>query len=101
IHSRFAGARVLLTLRDSSGIRLWKTFTLPREAGVSAPGVLELNEPLPADLRYGCSVDVQYVDQEDLVHLASKLIHVKPDDRILTVETKMKEVCTPGEKVKI
>ena len=97
IHSRFANAVVLLTLRDSTGLRHWKRFKLTK-------GMAEINEPLPAGLRYGCAVTVQYADSaalSDYVHFASKLLHVEPADRLLTIATKMKPVYRPGETVSL
>ncbi len=94
IHSRFANAKVLLTLRDSSGIRLARPLQLK-------DSMLLLSEPLPADLRYGCAVDVQYLDEEKQVYTADRFIRVVPADRMLSVETKLKETVQPGETVHV
>ena len=94
IHSRFANARILMTLRDSKGIRFWKPFEMDGT-------VLRFRQKLPAGLHYGCSVDVQYVEEGGRIHIAEEFIRVKPDDRILTIKAGMKEVCNPGENVKI
>jgi hypothetical protein len=95
IQSRYAGARVLMTLRDSVGIRLWKTVELDKK------GVAEIKEVLPDDLRYGCMVTVQYADDPaaPAMHLSSRAIHVEPVARTLKIETKTKPVYGPGEKV--
>ncbi len=93
IHSRYAGARVLLTVRDSTGIRFWKPIQFEGSAA-------ELRLPLPKELRYGCCVDVQSF-QDGQVLIASKLIRVKPVDRMLTIETRTKDVYGPGEKVRL
>ncbi|MBY0525447.1 MAG: hypothetical protein K2R98_18720 [Gemmataceae bacterium] len=94
LHSRFADARVLLTLRDSSGIRASKVLQM-------TGSFLKLNEELPGNLRYGCAVDVQYIDQESQVHIANKFIRVAPADQMLTIKTTTKDVYGPGEKVKL
>ena len=94
IHSRFAGARVLLTLRDSRGLRTWRILRLK---GIS----LLLAQRLPEDLGYGCSLEVQCVGNDGRAHIAEKFIRVRPVDRILTIKTRMKKVCDPGEKIKI
>ncbi len=94
IHSRFRDATLLLTLRDSSGIRLWRTI---RTTG----SVAALKERLPAGLAYGCTVRAYYVDKAGRTHAAQKNVRVVPVDRMLTVRTEMKEVCQPGEEAKI
>ena len=97
IQSRYADAVVLLTLRDSTGLRFWKSFKLEK-------GMAEIAETLPAGLKYGCAVTIQYADSAtpaDPVQFASKLLHVEPTDRLLTIDTKMKTVYRPGDTVKI
>jgi uncharacterized protein YfaS (alpha-2-macroglobulin family) len=94
VHSRFSDAVILLTLRDSKGIRFWKPLKIDGN-------VLRFKQSLPKGLRYGCSVDVQYVEDADQLHIAEEFIRVRPDDRILTVKAKMQDVSKPGEEVKI
>ncbi|MEK6234222.1 MAG: hypothetical protein N2C14_05895, partial [Planctomycetales bacterium] len=94
IHSRFAGARVLLTVRDSQGVKLWKAYTLRKSAA-------RFRLSLPDGLRYGCTVEAQYLDGDGQTHLASRFVRVNPIDRLLTVKTEMKSVCRPGEEVRI
>jgi hypothetical protein len=94
IHSRFADARVLLTVRDSNGIRLAKPLQLK---GAS----LALDEPMPSGLRYGCSVDVLYLGEHGESYVAARYVRVMPTDRMLTVTATTKDVYGPGEKVKI
>ena len=92
LHSRFAGARLLMTLRDSRGIRLWRTIKL-------TGGAMRFSQHMPHDLNYGCSIIVQYVDKDGQIYTAHKNVRVRPVDRILDVQTTMKKVVTPGEKV--
>ncbi|MCH8829029.1 MAG: hypothetical protein IID45_05575, partial [Planctomycetes bacterium] len=94
IHSRFANARVLLTLRDSVGVRVWKTIQLK---GSTA----RFSERLPQGLRYGCTVEVQYVDATGRNHIAEKFVRVIPRDRMLKIDVKAPETCAPGKEVTI
>ena len=94
VHSKFADARVLLTVRDSTGIRLAKPLRL--KGGVAA-----LNEALPEGLHYGCNVEVLYFDEKDRVHHAAKFVRVLPEDRILTIKPTVQETVRPGEQVKV
>jgi len=95
IYSRYTGAKVLLTLRDSSGLRFWKPMTL------NDKGVATIDESLPAELKYGCSVDLHYLDDAGINFVLGRFIRVNPKDRILTVTTQVKEEVIPGEQVKI
>jgi hypothetical protein len=95
ITSRYANARLLLTVRDSTGLRLWKPLTLNKY------GTLRIHEPLPADLRYGCSVEIQYADSVDRIAYAEKFVRVVPADRFLTITPTLKPTVAPGETVKI
>src|SRR5262249_52691600 len=95
--SRFADARVLLTVRDSRGYRLWQTVTLEK-------GAASFRLDLPPDLRYGCTLEGQYCDSplpEAPIHVASSSFHVEPAGKLLTVQTKMKSTVAPGDKVSI
>ncbi|MFH2007536.1 MAG: alpha-2-macroglobulin family protein [bacterium] len=94
IHSRFGWAVVLLTLRDSLGVRSWKRIRL-------TGAVAHLDEPLPAELRYGALVDVQYIDSTGKTHVADRFLQVRPDARTLKIETKMKKVVRPGDEAEI
>src|SRR5262249_5124180 len=58
LHSRYADATALLTLRDSTGIRMTRPI-------VFSAGTCKLNETLPEGLRYGCTVDVSYPDDDE------------------------------------
>ena len=89
LHSRFARARVLLTLRDSTGIRLVKPLQIEGTR-------LALAERLPADLHYGCSVEVQYIERNDQTFIVSKFIRVAPVERMLTIKTSTRETIWPG-----
>jgi hypothetical protein len=95
ITSRHAGARVLLTVRDSTGLRLWKPLTLGQD------GTLRLRETLPGGLRYGCAVEVQYPDEGGQLAFADRFLRVVPTDRMLTITPTVKPTVAPGEKVKI
>jgi hypothetical protein len=95
VHSKYADACVLLTLRDSTGLRMWRTLHL-------TDGTADLKLNLPADLRYGCSIAVQYADVPrgaESAHVASRTFHVVPAERMLTIRTAVKPVCEPGEKI--
>jgi hypothetical protein len=97
VHSRFADARVLLSVRDSTGYLTWKTLQM-------AKGSADVDVAMPAHCRYGCYVDVQYEDApqgEDTTHIASQFIHIRPCERLMTVETHVKPVVNPGEKVSL
>lgn len=93
VHGRYTDARALLTVRDSSGIRLTKPVTF-------TGGLCELNEQLPADLRYGCTVDVCYPDA-DHAHVAQAFFRVVPAGRMLTVQVKAPESVPPGSTVEL
>jgi alpha-2-macroglobulin len=95
IFSRFAGARVLLTLRDSSGVRLAKSIAL------DARGVARIDEPIPAGIKYACTVDLHYPDEKGFNHVLGRMVRVNPTDRMLTVTAKVKPEVTPGEVVKL
>ena len=84
LQSRFADARALLTLRDSTGIRMTKPITFVK-------GVCRLDEKLPAGLRYGCTVDVIYPDDAGHAFGAHAFTRVVPADQILNVKVE-----TPG-----
>jgi uncharacterized protein YfaS (alpha-2-macroglobulin family) len=95
VHSRYADARVLLTVRDSIGYRAWKTLQL-------AGGMAEIDLELPAACRYGCSVEAQYADRaEDGADVASQHIYVRPVQRMLDIQTRLKPVVGPGDRVAI
>ena len=95
IKSRYANARVLLTLRDSTGLKLWKPLTLGKD------GMLVVEESLPADLRYGCSVEVQYANEPSKLSIADRFVRIVPKDRMLTITPTVKPTVGPGEVVKI
>ncbi|MFO0844191.1 MAG: alpha-2-macroglobulin family protein [Gemmataceae bacterium] len=92
VHSRFADAKALLTLRDSTGIRLARPIAF-------TDGVCRLNVELPANLRYGCTVDVTYPDEPDHAHVAHSFVRVVPKDRILAVDVKTPDAVPPGATV--
>ena len=97
IRSCFADARVLLTLRDSSGLRWYKPFRLQ-------DGKVDIKEALPRDMKYGASLEVFYADRhpsEEPPYVARRLIHVVPRDRMIAIRTKHKAVYEPGEKVSL
>ncbi|MBN9118074.1 MAG: hypothetical protein J0I06_02720 [Planctomycetes bacterium] len=95
VHTRFSGAKMLLTLRDSSGVKL----AVPVTAG--ANGVVRFDEPLPANLRYGCAVCVRYPESATNVHADQRDVFVIPTDRTLTVSTTAPETVGPGAEVKL
>ncbi|HWG44801.1 MAG TPA: alpha-2-macroglobulin family protein [Gemmataceae bacterium] len=94
VQSKYADAIVLLTLRDSVGLQMWQTLRLSK-------GKAEVKLPLPPTIHYGCSVEVQYVDGDDdadPTHVASRIIHVVPAQRMLTIHSEIKPICQPGAK---
>lgn len=95
VHTRFAGAKVLLTLRDATGVRLTKVLT------ASKAGVAAIDEPLPANLRYGCAVTAQYAESDTLVHADQRELFVVPDDRTIAVTTSDPGTVGPGAEVKL
>jgi hypothetical protein len=95
VHTRFAGARVLLTLRDAAGVRLVKPLT------AGADGSVRFDEVLPPNLRYGCAVCAQYVESAATVHADLHDVFVIPTDRTLTVTTTAPETVGPGADVKV
>ena len=93
IDSAFAGARVLLTLRDSHGVRWWQTLQLEGSTG-------RFSLSLPPGLSYGCSLAVQY-PTPSRVHVAQQIFRVRPDDRTLRIDAKTPADCRPGQKVRL
>lgn len=91
VRSKFADACVLLTLRDSVGLRLWKPLRL-------AEGKADVKLLLPEELHYGCAVEVQYADGDEPPFVASRLVHVIPAGRMLTVHSDIKSVLQAGEQ---
>ena len=93
VHTRFAGAKVLLTLRDSTGIKLTRTLT------AGGNGVAKIDEPLPANLRYGCAVCVQYPETATTIHADQRELFVIPSDRTIKVATSVPQEFGPGAEV--
>lgn len=95
IFSRYGGARVLVTLRDSSGIRFAKPYTL------GDTGIARIDEPIPDGIKYACHVDLQYSDEKNLNHVLGRMIRVTPTDRMINVTAATKDEVKPGEVVRI
>ena len=93
VHTRFAGAKLLLTLRDSQGIKLTKTLT------AAANGVAHINEELPANLRYGCAVAVLYPESSSAIHADQRELFVIPNDRTIQVTTTVPAEVGPGVEI--
>lgn len=93
IQSPLKDARVLITLRDSRGIQLWKRATLEK-------GVLAFSLTLPKNLSYGSVLSVRYADEKQ-IYTASQKIRAVPLHRILTIKTSHQKIYGPGEKVKL
>jgi uncharacterized protein YfaS (alpha-2-macroglobulin family) len=92
LHSRFTGAKILLTLRDSRGIRLWRTIDMPTTA-------MRFSMHLPANLNYGCSLVAQHVDRDGQIFTAHRNIRVVPSDRMLDITTTVPKTVEPGKDV--
>src|SRR5262245_8942658 len=95
IFSRYAGARVLVTLRDSSGIRFARPYSL------NAKGIARIDEPIPAGIKYACTIDLHYLDEKNVNNVLGRMVRVTPTDRMLQVTAKVKEEVKPGEVVRI
>ncbi|QJW96822.1 alpha-2-macroglobulin family protein [Frigoriglobus tundricola] len=95
VHTRFAGAKMLLTLRDSGGVKLAKPLT------AGANGTVRVDEVLPPNLRYGCSVCVQYPESAANVFADQHDLFVAPTDRTLTVSTTAPDTVGPGADVRL
>jgi len=93
ISSRFRDARVLVSLRDGTGIRWWKAVRLDGETA-------RVRYKLDDDLTYGCVLDIQYPEGGTL-HVARQAFTVVPESRIVRITTTMKERVDAGEQVKI
>lgn len=94
IHSRFADARVLVTLRDSTGVRLWQPFQLIGNSG-------KLSLRLPEDIRYACDIAIHFAQADGKIHVADQIIRVVPKHRFITIKTQHKEQVAPGDTVKL
>jgi uncharacterized protein YfaS (alpha-2-macroglobulin family) len=95
IRSTHGGARILLTLRDASGLRLVKPLTLGKD------GTLRLEETIPAGVGYGCRVEVQYPDESNKLAVADTFVRILPRDRMLTITPTVKPTVAPSEMVKV
>ncbi|MHB9106760.1 MAG: alpha-2-macroglobulin family protein [Armatimonadota bacterium] len=93
VSSRYRDARVLISLRDGTGLRWWKAVTLDGETA-------RVRCKLDDDLTYGCILDVQYPEGGTL-HVAQQAFTVVPEARTVRVTTTMKERVDAGEQVKI
>lgn len=94
-HTRFAKAHMLLTLRDSQGIKLTKPLVADER------GVARIDEALPANLRYGCSVCVQFPESATQVHADQRDLFVIPKDRTIGVTVTAPAEVGPGAEVKL
>lgn len=95
VHTRFAGAKLLLVLRDAGGAKFTRALT----AGEN--GVARFDEPLPPNLSYGCAVTAHYVEAAATVHSDMREVFVIPTDRTLTVATSTPGTVGPGAEVKL
>ena len=95
VHARFAGAKMLLTLRDAAGVKLVKPLT------TGANGMVRFDEVLPPNLRYGCAVCVQYPESATNSLADQHELFVIPTDRTLTVTTTTPDTVGPGAEVKL
>ncbi|MBT3201490.1 MAG: hypothetical protein HN350_16435, partial [Phycisphaerales bacterium] len=94
LHSRFTGAKVLLTLRDSRGIRMWRVIDMPTTAR-------RFSIHLPRDLNYGCSLVVQHVGKDGQIFTAHRNVRVVPSDRMLDIDTIVPKTIEPGKDVAV
>lgn len=95
VHTRFAGAKLLLVLRDAGGAKFTRALT----AGEN--GVARFDEVLPPNLSYGCAVTAHYVEAAATVHSDMREVFVIPTDRTLTVTTSTPDTVGPGAEVKL
>lgn len=97
IRSRFSDARVLLSLRDSSGFRWAKTVRL-------RDGKANFKEELPKDIRFGACIEAVYADVATNIEPAyhfSKYLRIMPRDRMIAIKMNHKEEVEPGSKVEV
>ena len=95
VHTRFAGAKLLLTLRDAQGIKLTKPIT------AAANGVARIDEALPGNLRYGCAVAVVYPENATTIHADQRELFVIPNDRTIQVKTTVPKEVGPGAEINL
>lgn len=95
VHTRFAGAKLLLVLRDAGGAKFTRALT------AGADGVVRFDEALPPNLSYGCAVTAHYVEAAATVHSDMREVFVIPTDRTLTVTTSTPDTVGPGAEVKL
>ena len=94
VQSRFAGARVLLALRDGSGIRSLHPLTL-KEGGA------EFSIELPADLTLGCELTARYTDNHYTMHLARSRFLVAPPGAELEIASTVPDTVEPGDEIEL
>jgi|GEM_PF-4111586 len=92
LHCRFKNARVLLTVRDSTGLRLHRSVHVK-------DGYHRINQQLPTNLRYGCVVEAHYLESKAQLHSAAKFFRVDPQDRTIAVQITQEDQAKPGEEV--
>ena len=85
----------MLTLRDAGGVKLMKPLT------AAANGMVRFDEMLPPNLRYGCSVCVQYVESATITHADLHDVFVIPTDRTITITTTTPDAVDAGSDVKL
>lgn len=94
IHSRYANARVLLTLRDATGVRWWQVVPLVGE------GAVVKIEPT-RELKYAARLEAQYLDTPGRLHVVDQLVRIVPQDRFVSINTSFKPEVSPGENIKL
>lgn len=95
IHTRFSKAKLLLTLQDSAGVKLMRTLT------TGANGIARIDVPLPNNLRYGCSVCVQYPESQKTIHIEQRELFVIPTDKLIQVKTTVPAEVGPGADINL
>jgi len=90
LHSSLAGGRVMLSLRDSVGLRWWKILDLPG-------GAARFDVQLPKGVQYGCTLQAQQISNRGELRYASQFIRVTPVERMMQVSAKTAKVYSPGD----
>lgn len=91
IHSLVENAEAMVTLRDSTGIRHRQKVQLENGMG-------RINFPIPAAMRYGATVEVEF-PQNDRMYFSNNFVRIVPVDQMVDVKISSQELYSPGEEV--
>ncbi|MDB4778265.1 MG2 domain-containing protein [bacterium] len=91
IHSHVEDAVAMVTLRDSLGIRLRQQVKLNR-------GLARLDLQLPKKMRYGSTVEVEFLDN-DRSYFSNNYVRILPVDQIVDLQITSRKQYGPGDEV--